>query len=148
MSQLSRLKDDRGETLLEVLVAVVILGIAAVAIVSGMAVNIKVSDIHRKQANAGVYVRNYAESLESTVAGGGYAAGTAAYAAYAVPSGYAASLPLKECWTGSAWATCTSGNDIGVQRLTLQVKSSDQRTVERLVVVVRRPCTPAQGTCS
>lgn len=145
MSRPRRIKDDRGETLLEVLVAVVILGIAAVAIVSGMAVSIKVSDIHRKEANASAYVRNYAESIEATVASGGYASGTTAYSAYAVPAGYAASLASKMCWSGSTFVTCTSGNDIGVQQLTLQVKSNDGRATERLVVVVRKPCGPGSS---
>jgi prepilin-type N-terminal cleavage/methylation domain-containing protein len=146
MSRLRRVADDRGDTLIEVLVGVIILGVAAVAIVSGMAVSIKVSDIHRKEANAGAYVRNYAEAVEAAVAGGGYVAGTTGYAAslYTPPLGYAASLVSKQCWTASStWGSCST--DYGVQQLTLQVSSSDQRAVEKLVVIVRKPCGPGSS---
>jgi prepilin-type N-terminal cleavage/methylation domain-containing protein len=148
MSRHQASERERGETLLEVMVAVTVLGVAAVAIGSGMALNAKVSDIHRKQATAGAYVRDYAETIESTVAGGGYVSGTGAYAAYSPGTGYSASAS-KQCWTtGSAWATCTAANDIGVQQLTLRVSSTDGRANEKLVLVVRKPCTPSQATCS
>ena len=41
--------------------------------------------------------------------------------------------------TGSAWsASC--GSDTGLQQLTLAVSSADTRAVERLVLVLRKPC--------
>src|SRR5215510_16442827 len=64
--------DDRGETLIELLVTVVLLGTAVVAIVAALGTAIRVSDIHRKQANGGAYVRAYAEALETYVAAGNY----------------------------------------------------------------------------
>jgi prepilin-type N-terminal cleavage/methylation domain-containing protein len=139
---------ERGETLLEVVVAIVILGVAAVAMAAGMAVSIKVSDIHRKQASAGAYVRDYAEGVEQAVATGGYASGTGSYpSAYTPPNGYLASQQPAKCWTGSAWTGCSAAADIGVQQLTLQVASPDNRAVEKLVVVVRKPCSQGQTTC-
>jgi type II secretory pathway pseudopilin PulG len=134
----------RGESLLEVVVAVTVLGIAAVAILSGMALSSKISDTHRKQATAAAYVRDYAEAIEATVAGGGYTSG--AYPAFTPGTGYQASVLSKSCWTGSTWGSCSPDN--GVQQLTLQVKSNDGRASENLVVVVRKPCTAAQAACS
>ena len=62
--------NDKGETLLELMMAVAIMGIAVVAIVGGIATSILMSDIHRKQTTAGAYVRNYAETVVAYVAAG------------------------------------------------------------------------------
>lgn len=132
---------DQGESLIEIIVAVVILGLAAIAITAGLTTSTKVSDVHRKQANASAYVHNYAEDIENKVASGSYAAGAASYPAFATPAGYSATMPSKQCWTGSAWTGCTAGTDIGIQKLTLQVATADGRAAEQLVVIVRYPCT-------
>jgi prepilin-type N-terminal cleavage/methylation domain-containing protein len=140
---------DRGETLIEVLISVVILGLAATAFVPGMAATVKISDIQRKEATAAAYVRNYAETIQNTVAAGGYKPGTLAYPAFTPPNNYTATMATKECWTtGSVWAACTAGNDIGVQRLTLTVSSPDSRATETLAVIVRQPCGTGSGCTS
>jgi type II secretory pathway pseudopilin PulG len=136
---------DRGETLLELLIALTIMSIAVVAIVSGLVAGIAVSDIHRKQSTAGAAVRDYAENVEKYVAGAGYTA-CAAPSAYSpvavgftVPSGYAASAVTVRYWSGTAWTAgpCT---DVGLQELTVQVASTDTRAAERVVLVLRKPC--------
>ena len=143
--------EDRGETLIELLVAMAILGVALVAIVGAFGASITMSDVHRKQASAGAAVRNYAELVSNYVAGTGYSscAAASAYAAgtvgYTAPTGYAASPVSIKYWTGSAWsASCAS--DSGLQQLTLSVSSTDTRAVERLVLVLRKPCG-AGSTC-
>jgi type II secretory pathway pseudopilin PulG len=138
---------DRGETLLELLIALTIMSIAVVAIVGGLLAGVAVSDIHRKQSTAGAAVRDYAEGVEKFVAGTGYApcAAPSAYAPgvsgidFTAPSGYTASVVGVRYWSGTAWTTgpCV---DIGLEELTLQVASSDTRASERLVVVLRKPC--------
>ena len=55
----------RGATLVETLVALVILGIAGVAILAGLQLSVTASDIHRKQTSGGAYVRGYAEAIET-----------------------------------------------------------------------------------
>lgn len=145
------MRGDRGETLVELLVAVVVMGIAVVVIVGGFATVITMSDQHRKQATAGAYVRDYAEAIENTVAGGGYVAcaGTATYkspAGFSVPSGYAASVGSVRYWSGAAWqASC--GTDTGLQQLTVQVASADGRASEQLTVVLRKPCGLPDALC-
>jgi type II secretory pathway pseudopilin PulG len=143
---------DRGETLLELIIAVSIMGVAFVAILGGIGTSILMSDIHRKQATAGAYVRDYAEAIQNTVAAGGYVpcATTATYAApagFAVPSGFAASVLSVQQWSGAAWqASCTS--DSGLQQLKLQVASADSRAAEQVVLVLRKPCRLTDAPCS
>ena len=60
--------DERGETLVEVIVAIVILGIAAAAILGGVVLSVKTSDVHRKEASGGGYVRSDAEEIQRYVA--------------------------------------------------------------------------------
>jgi type II secretory pathway pseudopilin PulG len=78
-----RLGDERGESLLEVLIAVAIMGVAVVAIMAGLTTSVLMSDIHRKQSTAGAYVRDFAEATENSVAAGNYlgCSNSAGYAA-------------------------------------------------------------------
>lgn len=134
------MSDERGETLIELLVAVVIMGIGVVAIVGGLAVSIHVSDVHRKQATAGTAARGYAEAIEGWVAAGNFPAcgDDGAYAAVSVPG-------FPSGYTKSVASACPSGG--GLRRLTVTVSSSDSRAVEHVVVVVRRPCGPGDPPC-
>jgi hypothetical protein len=62
--------------------------------------------------------------------------------AFAVPN-FTVQIVSVSFWNGSAFpATCNAATDIGLQQLTLSVASSDGRTTERLVIVVRNPCGP------
>lgn len=139
---------DRGETLLELVIALAILGIAVVAIVGGLSAAVMLSDVHRKQAAAGVAVRDYAEAMQTSVATGHYTACAApSPVTFTPPTGYTSSILAVRFWNGSAWQpSCTT--DIGLQRLTLQVASIDGRAAERLEVVLRKPCGLTDTLCS
>jgi type II secretory pathway pseudopilin PulG len=141
---------DGGESLLELLIAIVILGIAVVAVVGSLVTGVLVSDVHRKQTTAGATLRNYAESVESSVA-----AATSAYtscaapAAYATPSGftapagYTASVTAVRYWNGVptlSFSTSCASPDSGVQKVSLRVSSNDGRATETLDIVIRKPC--------
>jgi prepilin-type N-terminal cleavage/methylation domain-containing protein len=154
---------ERGDTLIELLVAVVVMGIAVVAITGGVATSIRMSDIHRKQSAAGAYVRDFAEAIENAVSATptGYVpcAGTTTYTS-AYPFSDAAFNP-PEVTAVAYWdrvtltfgSTCTVGADTGVQRLSLRIAAVDTRVVETLVIVIRKPCRstkdfPLDTTCS
>jgi Tfp pilus assembly protein PilX len=132
---------ERGDSLIEIVMALTILGLTVVAVFSGITLSIRTSDAHRKQTTASVYVRDYAETIEKTVAAGGYADGTGFYPTY-VPtdSRYTASALPAQCGPGTSWTSCSAGTDIGLQKLTLQVSDSSGRALEQLVIIVRKPC--------
>ena len=141
----ARWGDERGESLLELLVAVVIMGVTVAAVVGALAVAARTSDIHRKQATSGTSARDYAETVGRRVAGGAYtgcapaSAFAAATVGFAVPAGYTASVVSVRYWDGSSFATAC-GTDTGLQQVVLQLASTDGRATERATVVVRKPC--------
>jgi Tfp pilus assembly protein PilV len=135
---------DRGETLIEVIVSVVILGLAVAGIMAGVATSVQMSDIQRKQATAGAAVRNYAERIEKYVAAGHYVdcattgGYTPALVGFTAPTGgFTASASAALSWNGSAWVACATDN--GYQMIAVMVSSSDGRAREKLFVIVRKP---------
>ena len=142
----NRWRNDRGETLVELVLAVAILGMAGVAIISGLMVSVQSSVVHRNDATAGAYVRSFAESIQGYVDSNGYkpcGAAAATYSGVAVPDmplEYPRSVTAVKSWNGSTWVTCTPD---GIQRLDLLVTipgDSAHRADERLTVILRKPC--------
>ena len=139
-------RDDRGETLIELVVAVAILGIASVAILGGLLLGIRTSVMHRNDASGGAYVRSFAEAIQTDVDANGYktcanaASGYAGVTVLDLPAGYTKTVTAVQSWDGSAWGGCTAD---GVQRLDLKVTSTGSGALaaeEKLTVVLRQPC--------
>jgi type II secretory pathway pseudopilin PulG len=147
-------RDDRGETLVELMVALAIMATAVVALVGGIGTSVRASDIHRKQAKSQAYVRAFAEQLEANVAKypTGYvecAAGSTPAATYqglkpTTDTGYTAEVTGVALWnrTTSTYTACPAAGDAGVQRVSLRVSTQDGRASETLDIVLRKPCRP------
>lgn len=147
------LRSDSGATLVEMLVALAILGTAGLAVMAGLQLSIKTSDIHRNQSTGGAYVRSYAEAIEKYLnTTGNYVkcAGSNAYNVSAVldqiddlPSTFtpqhSAAAPLAGDGSVISTGSCPT-RDKGVQRIRLTMVSSDGRGTEKLTIVVRRAC--------
>jgi type II secretory pathway pseudopilin PulG len=156
MNGVRRRGGEAGETLVEVLVALSILGLAAVAILAGLELSVKSSDLHRKEATGGSYVRSLAEAIQNDVAANGYqTCGGAGYLTSAVrtaagiPSTYTPTVLGTSAWTTTGWTPCTASNDKGVQRLDLSVTSpgdASHTATETLTVIIRKPCNGALPT--
>lgn len=154
------MRDERGETLVEVLVALSILGVAAVAILAGLQLSAKASDINRKQTSGGAYVRGYAEAIEKYLTTssnyvrcattGSYAPGVVGFTA-AADKNYVAEVERVEMLDGGGALVGTAkacpARDEGVQRLRLKVTSPGAGTgaTEYLTLVVRRACGEGAG---
>jgi Tfp pilus assembly protein PilV len=149
---------DRGETLIELLVAVVIMGTGVVAIVGGLGTAIMMSDIHRKQATIAEDLNAFAAAIEGAVATSpGYidcatdSGGARPYPSYTPGPGYQANIPQVRYWDGTTstfTTSCTVGNDHGVQLVTLHVWSNDDRVDRSMDIVIRKPCRPADASCT
>lgn len=147
-------RDDRGETLVELMVAVAILGIAAVAILSGLILSVKASTLHGNQASGGAYVRSFAEAIQNHVDANGFtgcASAASTYQGVAVPDlpgGYTKIVTAVQTWNGTAWVGCAPN---GIQRLELKVTTpgdASHKADETLTVILRQPCNGAATTSS
>lgn len=138
--------DDRGETLLELVISIAILGVCVVAIGAGIAMSIKMSSIHRAQATASAFLHNYAESLQNsyTACSGGNAPNYVSIAGLAAPSSdFSAPTATVKFWNPNATPAAFSNStcpatDPGLQQVTLTLDSRDGFVSESLVVIVRR----------
>jgi type II secretory pathway pseudopilin PulG len=131
---------DQGETLLELIMAIAILGLCVVAIGSGIAMTITISVVHRKQATAQSALRNYAELLPQSYA---KCATSQTYASLLpVPSGFPAPTVVVNYWMPAAASfttnqTCPVGGDTGLQQVALTLTSTTGHVSESLVVDLR-----------
>lgn len=153
--------DERGETLIEILVALIILGIAAVAILTGFQLAIKASDLQRKETTGGAYVRDFAEALETYVSTSNAhyvaCASASSYSpatvGFAPPTGFSAAVTKVQSVSSSGalgtFASPCGSSDTGVQAVTLSVSSADVSANEKLTVLIRKPCAGTGATpCS
>jgi Tfp pilus assembly protein PilV len=62
---MARLSDDRGETLIELVITILIIGVGLVAVVSMLGSGIIASDAHRGMAEGEVILRDYGEALKN-----------------------------------------------------------------------------------
>ena len=127
---------DAGFTLVELLVAVVILGTVVITLVSAIATNVTVADTHRKQATADAVVRDYAEALKLVASqsnGPNWCSSSYAVPAgsFSVPPGYSVSVSPGNCPSPAAPQ---------FQTATITVSSDDSRDTETLAIVVRPTC--------
>ena len=142
--------DDRGETLVELLVTIVLMGITVVAILGAVTNSISLSALHRKQATLGAYVRDFAEAVETQVDAGYQACAPASHFTAVAPTmaaGYSASATVKY-WNGTSFQISCPASDQGLQQVQVKVSTSGGKVFEQLVVIVREPCRPADDPCS
>jgi prepilin-type N-terminal cleavage/methylation domain-containing protein len=142
---------SEGMSLVEVLIAVAILGLAIATIAGGIGTAAGASDRHRKRVNADTVIRSFAEVLEHRSRLIYQDCATT----YTVPSGYAWTytgytptvsgvqyLQSDGSFSGtaSALSACKSSGDRGAQLLSLKVTSTDPRDpAETMDIVVRTP---------
>jgi len=149
-------RTEAGETLVEVLMTITIIGIAFVAVFGAIFTALRVSDYHRKTTTADVVLRNFAEVVKQPAGAYAYAPCTTAGAAVSYPAyspaaphaDYTASVTKIRYLSGYAGRTPTWSDtcvvpDLGVQELTLEAKSPADPAVQgdEQVVVLKRDAT-------
>lgn len=145
-----RRSDDAGESLIEIMLTIFILGVCAVAIGAGITLSVKISGVHRKQALAGEFLHNYAESLQNSyrtctggvppnyVSIGGLTAPNASFSAPTATIKFWDPNPAGGGTPSFDTNVCPS-TDPGLQQVTLTLKSADGFANESLVVILRAP---------
>jgi type II secretory pathway pseudopilin PulG len=153
LTPVARLRGERGESLVEILLTLSIMGICFVAILLGVATVYTGTDTHRQEASTEAVLRTYAESIKDPqdVAyidcttdpnpGATYDAAVKA-AGFVVPTGFTASVTGVTYWDGNdppAFGVCPA-RDQGVQQVTLRVVSphGPHGADETLTIVKRR----------
>lgn len=136
---------DRGDTLVEVLIAMAILGMAGVAVIAGLGLAAKSSDIHRKDTTGSSYLRNYAEDIQKYIEShpSAYVGCSPDYSATKVGFSTPPSFNTPTVTVTSINSTGNAvpcGSDSGLQLLGLTLGSTDGRASESLSIVVRDPC--------
>ena len=143
------MRGQRGETLLELVIAISLMGLAIVAVMAGLTTTVLLSDVQKKQATAVTLVRSYAEALQKFVADGHYVACATSYTVpgFPVPAGFTAKTGSVQYWTGGLWLPLCLP-DRGLQKVRVSVASADGRASEYLDVVLRKPCRVEDPPCS
>ncbi|MFE5862816.1 prepilin-type N-terminal cleavage/methylation domain-containing protein [Streptomyces virginiae] len=115
-----RPRGEEGETLVEVLVAVVLIGVAFVAVLGGLGTAVISSVTQQKVTGADSVVRSAAEKIISTP----YVSCADGYATPTPPAGYTVTVEI-EYWDGvGAFGRPCPTTDTGVQKITLTVHST------------------------
>ncbi|MEV7583337.1 prepilin-type N-terminal cleavage/methylation domain-containing protein [Streptomyces erythrochromogenes] len=135
-----RPRGEEGETLVEVLVALVLMGIAFAAVFGGIGTAIISSDRQQKVTTADSVVRSAAEKVVSAP----YASCARGYGTPTPPEGYTLTVEV-EYWDGvGAFGPACPTADTGVQKVTLTVHTAGPHPVgDATLEVVKRESMPS-----
>lgn len=144
--------DERGETLLEILITVVILGIAFVAILGSMGTSTAASGTHKRQVEANALLVSAADRLKSQAETPYVSCATPATASY-VTSIQSVSLPTGAIvtpssltitavnyWNGTDFASTNTCQDAVTPRIREQqitIRAASGNVTESLTIVKR-----------
>lgn len=127
---------EAGETLVEVLMTVAIIGIAMVSILAGIGASIRFSATHRTAASSGVALLAAAEAVKGA-SGGSATCATLSTSTYASA---VAAAPRPSGWSSAdvsiASAACVAVNGVALPRITI-VATAPAGGTESLTVVRR-----------
>jgi Tfp pilus assembly protein PilV len=139
-------RNDSGESLIEILVALTILAVCLVSIASGIVLSITMSVVHRNQATAQDYLHNYAETLQSAVYTPCTSSTPATYpsvaSAVGAPTGFPAPTVTVDYWVVSSASfttnhACPTAGDSGLQQVTFTLTSNDDLVKESIIATIR-----------
>ncbi|MER8185829.1 type II secretion system protein [Kitasatospora sp. NPDC094015] len=130
-----RPRGEEGETLVEALVAVALMGVAFVAVLGGVGTAMISSATQQKVTGADSLIRSAAD----TVVGDPYVPCAGSYGTPTPPAGFTVTVEV-EYWDGTgAFAPRCPAADTGVQKVTLTVRSTGPHPVrDTTLEVIKR----------
>lgn len=145
-----RSSGERGESLIELLISVSILGLAAAGFLGSLILIAGISYFHGNESKAQNILRNWAEAVSESA----YLACPDQTVA-APPAGIGADWVVsstKQVWSPSATdgQPCGSASDVGTQLVTLSVtapSSAYPGFTRELKIVKRNPCDSSKPVC-
>ncbi|HEY8720105.1 hypothetical protein [Pengzhenrongella sp.] len=149
-------RGEAGETLLELLISLMVIGVGVVAILGAVRIAVDASSLDQRQIHAQALLRTWGERVVADTTDATYASTCSTPVAYAstlpaLPTGFSATQTKVEFWNGTSFAAGSCGADTGVRRLelTMTVNSSVYPGfASTYAVVLRRPClTYGAGGC-
>jgi type II secretory pathway pseudopilin PulG len=129
---------DRGESLVELLVSIAIMGIAVTAILGGIGMSATASATHQNLAKAQNLLRDWAETLTYSTSC------PPSVNAFTVPTGYTKNAPTFNYWNDSTRdfsGSCSAST--GMYRVKLSITPTAGQgagIAQTLDVTLRRPC--------
>lgn len=160
MNSAARLRGQSGASLIEIAIAVMIIGISLLSLVSLLYTIMASSASHRATVRTGDRASEVAEAIDGQL--------YVACPASANPLVYQSALDTatnrlydesivkieflqSQAASTPTWGTCPAGGDQGAQRITLEITARSKPTLTSRVVFVKRDTTcPAglsEGTC-
>ncbi len=148
---------ERGDTLVEVLVAIVILGVGAVALLAGFASAINGSSIHKTLTDSSNIVKSVSNEITAAMQSSttAFTCPAVAVPTVTVPSGYSVSSSSIQYWTQDAqtqqwsWSsTCTAGTPELVTVTLSNSSNGSSNTSSFVVVDPTAPTSPSAGAAS
>ena len=141
--------DDRGDTLIEILITVVILSLATVAIVGALTTTVRSVAGHRGTTTATTLLKDWAEAAVQQIeqTSGGFTACSPNYASsvstsaagFTIPSADTLSATVQYWSTGtSTWVSSCPSTPVGIQLITATL-SAPGSAQQQLQFVVRDP---------
>ncbi len=130
-------RDERGETLIELLITIAIMGIGLAAVIGAVLAAVDASSLHRNQVTAINDLRTAAELVTRAAPSDCSGPGQVASVVTLPPR---VSVTAVQYWNGSAFVGACGHH--GLQRITLQVSVPSDLTpgfTQTLDVVVRNP---------
>ena len=139
-ARLRRLRGDAGSSLIEVMVATVILGIGVVGLLSGLAFLFTATDRHRDVAAANTELSRAMEVVADPL-DTPFQPCAAAAAAYQLSArakvGAQVSVDAVQVWTAGGWAACGAAPTLPLQQVTVRATSADGSNQISMSVVKR-----------
>jgi prepilin-type N-terminal cleavage/methylation domain-containing protein len=144
-------RSEHGTTLLELLIAIAILGITGAALLGGMATGIVSSGIHREQADVGTVLASAVEAVKDQSRNPYRSVFPCAVSQYdptvglaPLPTGFTVQVTDVRYWDGSRFQpSCPKGSSdarfFTLQLVTVKVTSSSGQVSQKRSVVKRGP---------